>query len=51
VDRFHDIDGHTHELVVRGRRMKALRYMALDNLHGVAQTVRECCRGTLGQSI
>jgi hypothetical protein len=28
-----------------------LRHMALDNLCGVAQTIREHCRGTLGQSI
>jgi hypothetical protein len=51
MDRFHDVVGHAHELVVRGRQTRASRHMALDSLHGVAQTVRECCRGTLGQSV
>jgi hypothetical protein len=48
MDRFHNVVSHTHELVVRGRWMKASRHMALDNLCDVAQTVRERCQGTLG---
>jgi hypothetical protein len=51
VDRFHDVVGHTHKLVVHGWRMKASCHMALDNLRGVVQIVREHCRGTLGQSV
>jgi hypothetical protein len=51
VDRFHDIVGHTHKLIVHGWWMKESRHMALDNLRGIAQTVRECYRGALGQDV
>jgi hypothetical protein len=51
MDRFHDVVGHTDKLIIRGWQTKASRHMALDNLRGVAQTVRERCRGALGQSV
>jgi hypothetical protein len=41
VDRFHDVVGHTHELIVRRWQTRVSHRMAPDNLHGVAQTMRE----------
>ena len=45
VERFHDIFGHPHELITRGRWWRALRHNVANGLCGVAQTERERCRG------
>ena len=45
MERFHDIFGHPHELIVRGGWGRALRHKVANGLGGVAQTERERCRG------
>ena len=45
MERFHDIFGHPHELIVHGGSRRALRHRVANGLCGVAQTERERCRG------
>ena len=45
MERFHDVFGHPHELVVRRGWGRALRHKVANGLCGVTQTERERCRG------
>ena len=45
VERFRDIFGHPHELVVRRGWGRVLRHKVANGLCGVAQTKQERCRG------
>ena len=45
VERFHDIFGHPHELVVHSGPRSALRHKVANSLCGIAQTERERRRG------
>jgi hypothetical protein len=38
MERFRDVIHHTHELVVRGGRVHALRYKVINGPRSVAQT-------------
>jgi hypothetical protein len=51
VDRLHEGVGYAHELIVRGQRTGKSCHMVLDDLHGVAQTIRERHRGALGKGV
>ena len=45
MERFHDIFGHPHELVVHGGWGRALRHRVANSLCGVVETGRGRCRG------
>ena len=45
MERFRDIFGHPHELVIHGGWGRALCHKVANGLGGVAQTERERCRG------
>ena len=45
MERFRDIFGHPHELVVRGGWNHSLRHKVANGLCSVAETERENCRG------
>ena len=45
MERFCDIFGHPHELVIRGGWRHALRHRMANGLYGVAEIGRERCRG------
>ena len=45
MERFHDIFGHPHELVVHRGWRRALHHKVANNLYGVALTGWERCRG------
>ena len=45
MERFHNVFGHPHELVVRRGCGHALRHKVANGLCGVVQTERERCRG------
>ena len=47
MERFHDIFGHPHELVVRRGWGAALRHKVANGLYGVAQTEQEHYWGAL----
>ena len=47
MERFHDIFGHPHELIIRGGWRHAWHHKVANGLCGVAETERERCRGTL----
>ena len=47
MERFHDMFGHPHELVVRGGCRRVLRHKVANGLCGVAETGRERYRGAL----
>ena len=49
MERFHDIFGHPHELVVHRGWRRALRHKVANGLYGVAETKRERCRGILDE--
>ena len=49
MERFHDIFGHPHELIVHGGSRRALRHRVANGLCGVAQTERERSRGALDE--
>ena len=46
MERFHDVFGHPHELVVRRGWVHALHHEVANGLCGVAYTKHECYRGT-----
>ena len=45
MERFRDIFGHPHELIVRGGWRHALHHRVANGLCGVAETGRERCQG------
>ena len=45
MERFHDIFGHPHELVICGGWRSVLRHKMANGLCGVAETEWEHCRG------
>ena len=45
MERFHDVFGHPHELIIRGGWRRALRHKVANGLCGVAETGRERCWG------
>ena len=47
VERFRDIFGHPHELVIHRGWGHALRHKVANGLYGVAQAKRERCQGAL----
>jgi len=49
MERFRDMFGHPHELVVCGGWRRALRHRVGHGLCGVAKTERERCRGALDE--
>ena len=49
MERFHDIFGHPHKLVVHRGRGNVLHHKVPNGLCGVAQTKGECRRGTLDE--
>jgi hypothetical protein len=51
MDQLHEEVGHAHELVIRGWWTGKLCHIALDDLCGVAQAIRECHRGALGKDV
>ena len=46
MERFHDVFGHPHELIVHKGWGRVLRHKVADGLYGVAQTEWERYRGT-----
>ena len=49
MERFHDVFGHPHELVVRRGWVHALHHEVANGPHSIAQTKQEHHRGTLGE--
>ena len=49
MERFHDIFGHSHELVVHEGWRHALCHKVATSLYGVVETERECYRGALDE--
>ena len=49
MEGFHDIVHHTHEFVIHGEWVHALRREATNGPCGIVQTKWECCRGALGE--
>ena len=50
MERFYDVFGHPHELIVRVGWGRALRHKVANGLYGVAQTEQEHCRGALDEA-
>ena len=46
MERFCDIFGHPHELVIHRGWRRALRHKVANGLYGIAETEQERCRGT-----
>ena len=49
MERFHDIFGHPHELIVCEGWRRMLCHKVANGLCGVAETGQECCRGALDE--
>ena len=50
MERFHDVFGHPHELIVHRGWGHALRHKVANGLCGVAQTEQERYRGALDEA-
>jgi len=49
VERFHNVFGNPHELIVRRGWVHALRHEVANGPSNIAQTEWECCRGAPGE--
>ena len=49
MERFHDVDCHPHEFIIRGGWVHALCCEVTNGRCGIAQTERERCWGAPGE--